>query len=265
MSRLVLAAALALALTLALSGCTTETADAAAAQVPVATAAAGGLQVDLLSTGPLETGWTPIVLKVSTSAGQPVTDAEVTFDPMMAMTPSGMNHGTPVGAPALGADGLYRGYANFIMASGASGSWSAKVGVTRPGSARVDVPFPLLTVRESGRATSFSYFDADTATTTKYFASVGFPAGAGVGVNPLVVTLHAKSGMGFPAVNDATVTVFPWMDMGHSSPGNVDPTFVSSGVYQGKLDFTMRGTWKTTVTFKRGGTTIGAPQFTTNL
>lgn len=265
MSRLVLAAALALALTLALSGCSTDPADAAAAQVPVATATAGGLQVDLLSTGGLETGWTPIVLKVSTAAGQPVTDADVTFEPTMAMTPSGMNHGTPVGAPALGSDGVYRGYANFIMATGASGTWSAKVGVTRQGAARVDVPFPQLVVRESGRATSFSYFDPDTATTTKYFASIGFPSGAGVGTNPLVVTLHAKAGMGFPAVNDATVTVFPWMDMGHSSPGNVDPVFASTGLYEGKLDFTMRGTWKTTVTFKRGGATIGAPQFVTNL
>jgi hypothetical protein len=256
---------LAAVLALTAAGCSSDPAEQAASKVPVATASAGGLQVDLLSTGALETGWTPLYFKVSTAAGQPVTDADVTFEPMMAMTPSGMNHGTPVGAPALGSDGVYRGYANFIMASGASGSWSAKVGVTRPGSARVDVPFPQLVVHESGRATSFSYFDPDTATTTKYFASIGFPAGVGVGANPLVVTLHAKAAMGFSAVNDAAVTVFPWMDMGHSSPGNVDPVFVSTGLYEGKLDFTMRGTWKTTVTIQRGGTTLGAPQFVTTL
>jgi hypothetical protein len=261
---------LSLAAALALAGCASDpAADASATRITIATASAGGLGVELLADRALETGMAPIYVKV-TSGGQAVTDADVTFEPVMAMS-GGTSHACPVGKPVIGADGLYHGYTNFGMASGMMGAWSATVGVTRPGAARVDATFPSLVVSDSGRARSFQDQDPDTLVTTKYLASLRFLSGPGVGLNPVAVTLHRMAGMmSFPPVDDATIHVDPQMpSMGHGSSGNVDPVLVTSGVYQGTLGFSMTGTWETTITFSRpasgGGTrTIGAPQkFTT--
>jgi hypothetical protein len=264
--------ALALAAALAVTGCASDpAADAAATKTTVATAttSAGGLTVELQSDRGLETGMTPIYLKVS-SGGQAVTDADVTFEPLMAMS-GGTSHTCPVGKPEIGSDGLYHGYANFGMATSMMGAWSARVGVTRPGQARVEASFPVLVVTDSGRAKSFQDFDPDTLVTTKYLASIRFPAGPAVGLNPTIVTLHRMAGMmSFPAVADATIHMVPSMpSMGHGSTGNVDPVLVTSGVYQGTLGFSMTGTWETRITFSRpasgGGTRqIGTDQvFTT--
>jgi hypothetical protein len=41
----------------------------------------------------------------------------------------------------------------------------------------------------------------------------------------------------------------------------VNPTLYSSGLYQGKLSFSMAGTWQTTVTFSEKATVLGTPIF----
>lgn len=263
--------ALVLAAALAVAGCASDpAADAPAVKTPVATATTttGGLTVELLSDRALETGMTPIYVKVS-AGGAAVTDADVTFEPLMAMS-GGMNHACPVGKPQIGSDGLYHGYANFGMATSMMGSWSAKVGVTRPGQARVEASFPTLVVTDSGRAKSFQDFDPDTLVTTKYLASIRFLSGPAVGLNPAVITLHRMAGMmSFPPVDDATIHWVPSMpSMGHGSTGNVDPVLATSGVYQGTIGFSMTGEWETAVTFTRprsgGGTRqVGAQVFKT--
>jgi hypothetical protein len=261
---------LVLAAALAVAGCASDpAADAPAVKTSIATATAGtgasALTVELLSDRGLETGMTPIYVKV-TAGGQAVTDADVSFEPMMAMS-GGMNHNCPVGTPVIGSDGLYHGWANFGMASSMMGSWSAKVGVTRPGQARVEASFPTIAVADSGRAKSFLDFDPDTLVTTKYLASIRFLSGPAVGLNPVAITLHRMAGMmSFPSVDDATIHMVPEMpSMGHGSTGNVDPVLVTSGVYQGTLGFSMTGAWETKVTFSRpaagGGTRrIGSDQ-----
>ncbi len=257
--------AFSLALAAALAGCASATKDTSAPKTSVATAAAGDLTVELLTDTQLETGMTPIYLKVTTASGQVVTDATVTFMPVMAMT-GGLNHSAPViGTPTVGADGLYDCDVVFQMATSATGTWSATGGVTRPGSAMVEASFPSLTVADSGRARTFSYTDPDTSTVTKYVASLNFEAKPKVGLNPVVVTLHRMQDMmTFVPVDDATIVLDPQMpSMGHGSPGSVSPTLASSGVYEGQLSFSMTGDWETTVTFSRAGVTIGAPKFAT--
>lgn len=257
--------ALVLAAALAVAGCASDpAADAPAVKTPIATAttSTGGLTVELFSDRALETGMTPIYVKVS-AGGAAVTDADVTFEPMMAMS-GGMNHACPVGKPVIGSDGLYHGYANFIMATSMMGSWSAKVGVTRPGQARVEASFPGLVVTESGRAKSFQHFDPDTLVTTRYMASIRFPSGQAVGQNPLLVTLHRMAGMmSFPAVDDATIHVSSWMgSMNHPGAGDVDPVHVTSGIYQGTVGFQMKGDWETTLVISRPRAGGGAQQIT---
>jgi hypothetical protein len=184
---------------------------------------------------------------------------------MMAMT-GGMNHSAPVvGKPAIDADGFYRCDVVFQMATSAMGSWSATAAVTRPSSATVVASFPSLAVADSGCAKTFSHFDPDLSVTTKYVASLDFAARPQVGLNPVHVTLHRMQDMmTFLPVDDATIVLDPQMpSMGHGSPGSVDPTLVTSGMYDGQLSFSMPGEWETTVTFTQAGVTLGAPKFIT--
>lgn len=245
---------------LAAAGCASDPKDTGIPKVSIATATTGtgSLKVELLSDGPLETGVVPLYVKVSTADGQAVTDAGVSFEPMMAMTPSGMQHRTPVGQPVLQPDGLYHGYVSFVMAGGMMGSWSAVVGVTRPGQARVDASFPMLSVTESDRETAFDFVDPDTLVTTRYYWSYRYPSGMKVGLSPVQFTLHTKASMmSWPSVDDAVIHVDPEMpSMGHGGSGTVDPVLATSGLYQGTVGYTMHGPWVTTVTVRRGTNVI---------
>jgi YtkA-like len=257
--------ALCVALAAALAGCGSDSQDTSPPKTSVATATAGDLTVELLTDDALETGMTPIYLRVKTAGGQVLTDASVTFQPMMTMA-GGMTHGAPViGTPTAGDDGLYRCAVVFQMASGAMGSWSAKVSVSRPGAAPVDATFPSLAVVDTGCAKTFSYTDPDTSAVTKYVASMDLKEKARVGLNPIVFTLHRAQGMSFVPVDDALLTLDPQMpSMGHGSPGSVNPTLRSSAVYEGSVSFSMAGDWQTTVSVSRSGVTLGAPKFATS-
>jgi hypothetical protein len=260
----VLAAALA---ALSAGGCGgTAEDDPAAPLTVVATAPAGALTVDLLTRAPgLATGMTPVYLHVKTASGQTVADADVTFTPEMAMS-GGPTHSAPViGAPAPGADGRYRVDVVFQMASSLMGSWSAVASVTPPGGAAVEAAFPSLAVAESGRARTFSHFDPDTSTTTKYVASLNLVAAPRVGLNPVVATLHRMQDMmTFVPIEDAAMRLEPWMpSMAHGSPESVDPAHTMLGRYAGQLSFSMPGDWETTLTVSRGGATLAAPKFAT--
>jgi YtkA-like len=213
----------------------------------VAKAAAGDLTVELLTDKALGTGLTPIYLRVSTASGAAVTDATVTFEPLMTMPT--MSHSCPVmGAPTLTADGLYATAAVFQMASGPMGDWSATVGVTRPAGALKVATFANLVVSDTGRAKTF------TSGMSKFVVSLSFQPAPAVGLNPIVVTVHETTDMGmtFAPVNNATIKLDPQMpSMGHGSVGSVDPVKVSDGRYEGKLAFSMAGTWVTTLTLAR--------------
>jgi hypothetical protein len=238
---------------------------ALSAKASLATAPAGDLTVELLTDTQLETGLTPVYLKITTAAGLPVTDAAVTFMPMMAMS-NGMNHTCPMlGMPAVGSDGLYRVDVVFLMASGAMDIWSATVTITQPGSGAVAASFPQLTVIESGRLQAFAYTDPVTTVATKYFTSLNFVNPPKIGLNPIVFTVHFRQDMmTFPSVDDAEIALDPEMPaMGHGSPGSVNPSLSAPGRYEGQLSFSMAGQWQTAVTIVRGGVTVGAPMFAT--
>ncbi len=246
--------------------CGSDSKSVSPTRVSVATETSGDVSVELLTDEVLGTGLTPVYLAVTTAGGQPITDAAVSFVPMMAMT-TGMNHSAPVIAPPALEGGVYHCDVVFQMPTGTAGSWSATVGVTRPDAATVELTFASLAIADLGRAKPFLYTDPDTQKGTKYVTSLNFVDAPVVGLNPVIVTLHwMESATSFPAVDDATITLDPQMpSMGHGSPGSVDPTPTSLGRYEGKLSFSMAGTWETTVTLRRGGVIIGAPAFTTEL
>lgn len=212
----------------------------------VAAAAAGDLNVELLTDTTLGTGLTPVYLKVTDAAGAAVTDATVTFEPLMVMSPT-MSHSCPVlGAAAHTGGGIYRTQAVFQMA----GSWTATVTVTRGAAAARTANFDALPVVNTGRAKTFA------SGMSKFVVSLAFVKGPLIGLNPVVVTVHetADMGMTFTPVNDATIAMDPQMpSMGHGSTGNVNPAHVADGWYEGTLSFTMTGTWETTLTLTRPG------------
>lgn len=244
------------------AGCTPE--EEPIPKVSVAQVSAGAYAVELLTATRLETGMTPIYLRI-TSDGEPVTDATVTFEPLMTMTE--MSHSAPViGPPVVDPEGDYRCDVVFQMPTGTSGSWSATVGITRGGGPEVEVEFPSLEIADSGRSKVFTYTDPNTAAATKYVTSLNFVDAPKVGLNPVVLTLHRReTAMAYPAVDDATFTLEPWMpSMGHGSPGSVAPALTSQGRYEGELSLSMGGEWETTVTIRRGDITVGTVKYLTD-
>jgi hypothetical protein len=237
----------------------------AKAKTNLGTATAGDLTVELLTDDKLETGLTPIYIKVTAADGRAVTDANVTFVPLMSMS-SGTKHSAPViGKPAIDTDNLYHGSVVFQMASSDMGTWSATVGINDSDAETNDASFADLSVSDSGRAQVFTYTDSTTLAAIKYVSSLNFTSSPKVGLNPIVFTLHKMQDMmTFQPIDDATIGLDPQMpSMGHGSPGSVDPTVTSLGRYDGQLSFSMAGTWDTTVTVSQGSVALGTPKFTT--
>jgi hypothetical protein len=254
------------ALAFQIAACGSSSTPASATKVSLATAPAGDLTVELLTDTALQTGLTPIYVKVTTSGGQAVTDAAVTFVPLMSMS-SGMQHSAPVlDQPAIVSDGLYHGNVVFQMASSTMGSWSATVDVVQPGATAVEARFEALNVADSNRSQVFTYTDPVTGAASKYVSSLNLTASPKIGLNPIVFTLHQMQDMmTFVPVNDATLALDPEMpSMGHGSPGSVPPAFTAPGRYEGSLSFSMTGQWETTVTVSEAWVVLGAPVFTTN-
>lgn len=77
-----------------------------------------------------------------------------------------------------------------------------------------------------------------------------------VGKNPFAVKV-TRHGDGQP-VTDLVVSVVPDMpSMGHGSSGNIDPTHVGDGRYEGSVNLTMPGEWRIVFDFVRDGDSVG--------
>jgi len=247
------------------SGSTDDSSRGSLSRVSVAMAAAGGLSVELLTDKALQTGLTPIYLRIATTSGQAVTDASVTFLPTMSMS-GVVEHGAPlIGQPTIASDGLYHGQVVFLMPSTSTGTWAATVDIAEPGATTVVVSFQTLNVVVGADVSVFSRTDPISPVSERYVASINFMTSPAIGLNPIVVTLHQTQDMlTFLPVDDATVLLDPQMPaMGHGSPGSVNPTLFAPSLYQGKLSFSMAGTWQTTVTISEGTTVLGTPIFAT--
>jgi hypothetical protein len=223
-----------------------------------------GLSAELFTDNQLQTGLSPLYLKLTDSGAHVITDATLTVTLQMTMS-GGMQHGAPVlGDPSVDSTGLYHVDVVFQMASSATDIWTLSVGIARAGTAAVQAQFNALTVVDSGRASAFAYTPSG-GSETDYVASFNLTGAAKVGLNPVVVTLHQTQDMMlFAPVDDATLGLGPEMpSMGHGASGSVNPTLASSGRYSGQVAFSMAGTWETTVTVSEAGRTLGTPKFPT--
>jgi YtkA-like protein len=250
-----------------------------ARQTSVASVTQDGLTVELFTDTQLETGLTPVWVSVKNAAGQPVTGATVALMPMMHMDATATTPAVEHSAPTFGCapmaaegDGFHHCDVVFQMMT-MSGTWRADLTINA-GAAPVTVSFPIVVAACAsatpgfvGCAAAFSYpSTAPVAEQTKYVASLNFLAPIKVGLNPVALTLHTRSTdmMSFPPVEGAVITLDPQMpSMGHGSPGSVNPTMTSPGLYEGQLSFSMDGDWVTTVTVAVNGAQIGTLTFKT--
>lgn len=230
----------------------------APARTTVATATSDALAGELAAVGTVSTGLTTFWLTL-TENGAPVTDATLTLMPLMTMPTK--SHACPlVGDVVAEGKGVYRAQLVFQMASSDMGTWKVDAMVERPGKGKQTLSFPVA-VADSGMARVFTVGD------TKYVMSFSFDGAPKVGLNPAVVTLHTmKDMMTFPPFDEATLEMVPEMPaMGHGSSNNVAPALTSPGRYEGKVNFSMMGEWKTTFTVKKAGELMTTLSFDTVL
>jgi YtkA-like len=238
---------------LALAGCG---APAAQHDEPEARASAttGSLTVTLLSHQPLAVGLNEVFYDI-TRDGAPVTEAAVVQKPVMNMAT--MKHACPLVNPEGAANhhGQFEGKLVFTMPSSELETWDLTLEVTPEGDAAPTlVKLEALAVADSAARKSVDLFGQ------AHVVTLTFDGAPRVGSNPYFVTVHRPENMmkmTFLPVTDLTLVATPQMpSMGHGSSGNVNPTHVGGGVYEGTVNFSMAGDWVVHLELVGAGDTV---------
>lgn len=208
-------------------------------------------------------GYNKVYFKLTDKgSGLPVDQASITLRPLMDM--GTFKHACPIENPAetADADGYFEGAVLFSM-PGMDNSWSLDIDIDANG--KIDsVYFPIDKVIATSPVKKIVVIDslsngAGGWIIKKHPVSLVEPAAWKVGNNQFEITVHTMASMmSFPCCNDLTVEITPEMpSMGHGSPNNVNPVFVSNGHYIGTVNFTMTGSWRINIVFRENGRTIG--------
>lgn len=233
--------------------------------ITIQTATIDGYTVELLSDQALVTGYNQLYWRV-TSGGELVDIQSFTIAPSMTMTMMGHSHATPFNQPTETAeyDKVFSNMAVFIMPSGDMGYWEIDFDIqtatdqTISGSMEIEVA-------SSWRLTSVKSTDGSTT----YFVTWYAPQEPATGNQELSFMVHKRvSMMSFPAVTNAEVSVYPYMDMGggegHSTPFQ-NPEPMGEGMYTGSINYSMSGTWTTDITLLIDGDSLAVPTFEYNV
>lgn len=230
----------------------------AAAQGREIEAEVDGYHVHLIAQEPLHAGYNALRVHLTAPSGQPVENAEVTWQPMMTML-DGNHHSSPAEGPVQEAPGMYRGAVAFSMPDGPDlGSWFLAVAFTDPATGgRHEATFDVDVASSKLHGSFMAPGDR------KVFLAVVSPTTPTVGKQPFEVLAFEKKGMmEWPPLDDLVLEITPEMPtMGHGSPGNVHPTAQGNGHYQGTVNFTMAGPWTVTVVAKQGDAVLGQVVF----
>lgn len=221
-------------------------------KISEAYAPGAGAKVQLWAKEDLFAGYNNLFVALLDSVdGERITEAHVQFNPVMTMS-GGMMHTCPVINPEdeNAVKELFPGIAVFIMPTSDMGSWKMDIRVhnhhtEKEGTASFD-----LNVANPPVAQVKSFV---TGTGEKMFVSYTFPKDKKVGVNDFeVIVFRMVTGMEFVPVEDYTIQLEPEMpSMGHGSPNNVNPAYLTDGRYMGKVNFTMTGDWRLNLTLNR--------------
>lgn len=187
------------------------------------------------SKSSLNTGYNKLWVEVKDAAGNAVTNATVTFAPLMDM--GSMQHSSPVEHPVYKSTlSKYEGVVVFTMSS-MSGTWTLDVLVN--GTA---VTFPL-TIGEAPTKVVGSYMGTNGTT---YIVTLVPPSKWNVGMNDLEIMIHRKASMMDYPTEETLTTIFEpeMVSMSHGSPNNVSPVHIGNGHYKGVANLTMTGDWR---------------------
>ncbi|WP_069658374.1 FixH family protein [Arcticibacter eurypsychrophilus] len=191
-----------------------------------------------------------VYVQVKKADGSSVTNATVTYSPLMDMTT--MKHSSPVEQPVYNtSDQLYEGAVVFSMPSGMMGSWGLTV--------KVNNESLVFNVSVNATVTNTKHTGTFLGTDGKsYSVSLVQPSTPKIGMNDLEILVNVKQDMlTFPPDAGLTIEVTPEMpSMGHGSPNNVNPVSSSNGHYKGKVNFTMSGDWRLHLKLLRNNTVI---------
>ncbi len=180
-----------------------------------------------------------------------ITDAQVTFNPMMDM--GAMQHSCPFENPGMMVEegtNAFTGYVIFIMPTTATGSWNLGINVLNNENGKEGLASFDITVIENAEPKLFSFqsdFDG-----SMLFVALIDPMNPEIGINKFNLGIYQRETMmSFPGVEDIIVKSEPWMpSMNHGSPNNVDPISVGEGKYEGAVNFTMSGYWQIKLDFE---------------
>lgn len=221
-----------------------------------------GYRLELVSHAPLHTGYNVIMTHLYDAAGAVVSNAEITYRPLMAMKGE-MDHAAGVEQPAMETPGMYHGAIIFPMPSGPDlGDWHLTVSFTDPATGVSGETLFDLAVSPASLAGSFVAPDD-----RRIFLAVVEPVSPGVGAQPFeIYAMQRVAAMEWPALEDLKLTIKPWMPtMSHGSPNNIHPIDAGSGRYLGQVNFTMRGYWTVTVVASQDDQVLGEVVFEYNI
>lgn len=211
----------------------------------------GGVRVKLWADSEdLRVSWNKLYVSLKTSSGANLTNASVTYKPVMDMMT--MAHSSPAEQPVYNAEqSLYEGAVVFSMPSGTMGSWTLTVSVNNE-----PVVFDIVVKPAAANTKHTAAIVGNDG--ISYTVALIQPFKPKTGINDLQILVNKRQDMmNFPAVEDLSVELNPEMpSMGHGSPNNVNPVHTGKGHYSGKVNFTMTGDWRLHFKLKRGNTII---------
>jgi len=215
-------------------------------------------------SGSLTIGYNEIYLQVKNkSTGELEKNASLSWQPMMQMPT--MSHSCPYSTieKASGSQTLYKGFIIFQMASSDTNIWhltvNYNIGSNETGLVELN---PTVSTTDQIKLQSFMGNDG-----TRYVLALVEPSSPKVGSNDMTAYLYKMQDTNtFIPIENYTIKIDPRMPaMGHGSSGNVNLTSSGSGLYSGKVGFTMSGEWQINlIVLNSNGEVISGEEVTDN-
>ncbi|MNS54976.1 hypothetical protein D3C72_877970 [compost metagenome] len=229
-----------------------------------ATLATEGIKAEILAENEFKQGYNVFYIKLTDlQTNKTIEKANISVNPMMSMKmDNGMihKHSSPSIQPKSDntTQGLVKGAFFFTMASTATGDWVIEVNAT-VANKQYQLTIPVTV--SNNKYGEVIYKRTNTlklADGSRIILSYMEPVKPKVGTNDLQLAIHTTNDMmTFSEAADFTVEMVTEMpSMGHGSPNNVNPVAISSGLYKGKVNFTMPGDWKLHFKLLKNGVAI---------
>lgn len=250
------------ALVLAVVSCNTSNSDTELDLIPINSVTVQDYTISLFGEKEPETGFNNFYWQIEKD-GDLIEPQSFLITPMMDM--GEMMHSTPYTEPKTAEedDRYLRNMVIFIMPGGEMGRWSVPFEILTQDDELITGELPV-DVNSSWKLTSVRS-DSDKV----YFITWYAPQNPFSGNNELAFMIHTReSMMDFPAVSDAEISIYPYMDMGGGSGHSTDftnPVPTGNGMYEGDINYSMSGVWTTSVELTVDGETLPEVVFEYNV